>query len=201
MTARPFRVALLWGLAGLTLLFSLAAAPAAPTAPAAPAAPAVPEAMSPSWVIVPGQSVGPIRLGMSQAELRAAIGLPERTNFGPWEFLGGGFAIVFSSDRRAAAIVGGDTGAPGDFGGVGEPEPRHRGLVETFVARTRDGLGMGSTRAEIVQALGEPDADTTFKGGGEVLSYRIGIDLALAGGTVVHLTVRRPGGVALPLPH
>jgi hypothetical protein len=157
--------------------------------------------MSPSWVIVPGQAVGPIRLGMSQGELRAAIGLPERTNLGPWEFLGGGFAIVFSSDHRASAIVGGDTGDLDGAGDPGRPEPRQRGLVEAFVARTRDGLGMGSTRAEIVLALGEPDADTTFKGGGEVLSYRSGIDLALTGGTVVHLTVRRPGGVAPPPPH
>ena len=102
--------------------------------------------MGPSWVVVPGKAVGPIQIGMSQEQVRAA--------------------------------VAGDAGSP------------HGPLVKAFVARTPEGIGMGSTRAEVVKALGEPAADRRPPGGGEVLSYS-GLDLMLVEGAVAQLTVWR----------
>ena len=139
--------------------------------------------MNPSWVVVPGRAVGPIQIGMSQEQVRAAVGPAERTSLGGWEYLSGGYAILFAKDRRTVdAIAGGDVGYP------------HGALVKAFVARTREGIGMGSARAEVVKALGEPEADRTPLGA-EVLSYQ-GLELVLVDGAVVHLTVRRPRSIA-----
>jgi hypothetical protein len=136
-------------------------------------------AMNPSWLVVPGKAVGPIQLGMSQDEVRAAVGEPERTSLGGWEYLSGGYAVLLDKDRHTVdAILGGDMGYP------------HGELVKAFVARTREGIGMGSTRAEVVKAFGVPAVDSRPDGGGEVLSYP-GLDLALIEGSVVHLTVRK----------
>ncbi|HLX09430.1 MAG TPA: hypothetical protein VKY89_16375 [Thermoanaerobaculia bacterium] len=135
-------------------------------------------AMNPSWVVVPGKAVGPIQIGMSQEEVRAAVGEAERTSHGGWEYSSGGYAVLLDQDRHTVnAIVGGDVGYP------------HGALVKAFVARTREGIGMGSTRVEVVKALGVPDADRKPPGG-EVLSYP-GLELVLVDGAVAHLTVWR----------
>ena len=132
--------------------------------------------MNPGWIVVPGQSVGPLRLGMSEEEVRAAVGEPERTSFGPWEYLSGGFALCFNPARHTVnAILGG--GAEG-------------GLAKAFVARTAEGIGMGSTRAEIASALGEPELRRVYREGAEYLSYP-GLAVMLDGDAVVHLTVWR----------
>lgn len=149
-------------------------------APISPAAGGGRSAMSPSWIVVPGKAVGPLQIGMSQEEVRAAVGEAERTSLGAWEYLSGGYAVFFDTDRHTVdAIAGGDTGYP-------------RGaLVKAFVARTREGIGMGSTRAEVVKALGEPDNDRRLGNGTQELSYQ-GLELVLVEGSVVHVTVRRP---------
>jgi hypothetical protein len=135
-------------------------------------------AMDPSWVVVPGKAVGPIQLGMSQEEVRAVVGEAERQSLGGWEYLSGGYAVLLDRDRHTVnAIVGGDVGYP------------HGALVKAFVARTREGIGMGSTRVEVVKALGVPEADRRPPGG-EVLSYP-GLELVLVDGAVAHLAVRR----------
>ncbi len=142
-----------------------------------------PSVMNPSWVVVPGRAVGPIQIGMSQEQVRAAVGHAERTSLGGWEYLSGGYAILFAQDLRTVdAISGGDVGYP------------HGGLVKAFVARTREGIGMGSVRAEVVRALGEPEADRRPLGA-EVLSYP-GLELVLVAGAVAHLTVRGPRSIA-----
>src|SRR5476651_177822 len=70
-------------------------------------------AMNSSWVTVPGKAVGPIRIGMSQEEVRATVGEPERSSLGPWEYLSGGYALTFSSTRHTVnSILGGDVGYP-----------------------------------------------------------------------------------------
>lgn len=133
--------------------------------------------MDPSWVVVPGKAVGPIRIGMSQEQVRAAVGEAEQTSLGGWEYPAGGYAVLFDKDRHIVdAIVAGDAGSP------------HGPLVKAFVARTPEGIGMGSTRTEVLKALGEPTADKKPLGGGEVLSYQ-GLDLMLVDWAVAHLTV------------
>ncbi len=156
----------------------LALACAVGAAGARAAASGGPLAMSRAWVIVPGEAIGPIRLGMSRDEVRAAVGEPERTSLGGWEYLSGGYAVLFSTPRQTvSAILGGDAGYP------------HGELAKAFVARTREGIGMGSTRAEVIAALGEPAVATGVGAGGEVLSYR-GLVLMLVDGRVAHVTVR-----------
>jgi hypothetical protein len=140
-----------------------------------------PSKMSPSWVVVPGKSLGPIRLGMSEAEVIAAVGNPDRTKFGSWEYFGGGYSLSFDPDNRTvSAILGGGAGG---F------------LHARFLARTAEGIGMGSTRSEVTAALGRPetyrrDADSEF------MLYRAGLTLTLIRGVVVHVDVEpeRPYG-------
>lgn len=137
--------------------------------------------MDRSWVVVPGVAVGPVRIGMSQADVRAAVGEPERTSLGAWEYLSGGFAVTFSPSRHTVtAILGGNAGDP------------HGALVKAFVARTAEGIGMGSTRSAAVRSLGEPEADRIDQGG-EVLSYHhLGLELMLVADSVAHLSIWRP---------
>src|ERR1700726_2433501 len=136
------------------------------------------ERMESAWVIIPGYSVGPIQIGMSDKEVRAVIGEPERTSFGGWEYLSQGFAILFDRGHQTvAAILGGDTSTPDGA------------LSKLFVAKTREGIGMGSERAAVLRALGEP-RNRRLEGEGEFLEFP-GLEITLIRDRVCWLAVRR----------
>jgi hypothetical protein len=136
------------------------------------------ERMESAWVIIPGYSVGPIQIGMSDKEVRAVVGEPERTSFGGWEYLSQGFAILFDRGRQTvAAILGGDTSTP------------NGALSKLFVAKTRDGIGMGSERAAVLGALGEP-RNRRLEGEVEFLEFP-GLEVTLIRDRVCWLAVRR----------
>ena len=131
---------------------------------------------NPPLLVVPGQSVGNIFLGMTRSDVRGILG-PRRGDQAPWEYLTRGYALIFSDDG-VAAILGG-AGCPPDSA-----------LVDAFKGRTAEGLGMGSSRAQILAAFGEPQRDRR-SGDAEYLTYsRIGIEFSLWRGTVSHMTIR-----------
>lgn len=136
------------------------------------------ERMESAWVIIPGHSVGPIKIGMSDKEVRAVVGEPERTSSGSWEYMSQGFAILFDRDHQTVeAILGGDTSTPDS------------GLSKQFVAKTRDGIGMASERAAVLGALGEA-RNRRLEGKWEFLEFP-GLEIILIRDRVCWLAVRR----------
>lgn len=95
--------------------------------------------------IVPGQSVGPVALGMPRAEVEQALGPPQRVAFGAWEYPTLGLAIGFEKDRVSGISAGSGT--------CGDPE---RLLEKAFAGQFAEGVGMGATKREVFAVLGEP---------------------------------------------
>lgn len=121
-----------------------------------------------------GVGFGGLRIGMSRAEVEEWIGPAERTMGDGWEYLTCGFAVVFGSDGKIGALLAG-----------GHPE-----LNDLFTLRSEEGLGIGSTRQEVVGVFGEP---SEIRSDGQMLHYYPeGIVWTVTDGRVSHLTIRRP---------
>ena len=122
--------------------------------------------------IVPGQSLGPISLGMTEEQVTAALGQPDTTPTPQsWQYRDPDIAINFSktTPRTVAAI----------FAGGGPP-------LTNVPYRTPEGLGLGSTRDAVIKAWGAPDTETA-----ETLTYRSrGIVLMHKDGTITWLAIR-----------
>lgn len=128
----------------------------------------------------PGVGFGDLRVGSTQAEVEALLGPPESRQGDAWEYPTCGFALVFDRAGRAQRIFGGD-----GTGGGAE-------LAERFTARTEGGVGMGSSRQEVVAAFGEP-AEARAEADHEWLSYPgDGIQWLLRKGVVRHVTIHPP---------
>jgi hypothetical protein len=146
--------------------------------------------------IIPGISVGLIRIGMTDAELEAAVGKPEwipgKSSATVRHFPSRGFSVTLSggsggdtTPRRVTSVVcGGDTATPAA-----------RKLVDAFTLKTPDGIGMGSTQSDIERALGKPDDIGRPDPNDDWRSIKYldkGIEFALRDGKVVWLAVRAP---------
>jgi hypothetical protein len=130
-------------------------------------------------LIEPNAAVGPIRAGMSTQQLVAAIGEPTRRTANALIYPKLGLAVMPGADGTAQVVMCGDvTGLQGPF-------------VKAFRGKTSEGLGMESSREEIIKALGEPTETETFGGGQEALRYaNQGITFTLQRGKVHHMIVR-----------
>ncbi len=101
-------------------------------------------------VIEPGKNVGPVRLGMTEAEVRRSLGEPGGPEIGNTiQYVRPPLPIGVMFDQhpegRVIAILAGHACFP------------EMSLVRDFKARTSGGVGMGSSAAAIRAALGEPD--------------------------------------------
>ena len=133
-----------------------------------------------SHSIEPGSGLGGVRLGMTTEELRSQLGPPRQT-IGPDRngrsalAYPGGFTAVSDSNSLIVAVQAGTN----------------------FTGRTREGLGIGSSKADVIRVLGNPDkteensdtsADIEYTQRG--LRLKIGID-----GNVEHIIVRPKGSL------
>ncbi len=136
-------------------------------------------APSVSMKIIPGIGVGPIKFGMTMDEVKKTLGQPDPVAGKPLQYLSLGLSVIPSSkDGTVGAIMMGDTG-----GGQ---------LVERFKGVTTNGIGMKSTRQEIVAAFGQPESAKSTEDGLEDLGYDLGrTRFVLRGGRVVHITLRQ----------
>lgn len=131
-------------------------------------------------VIIPGQGVGKLQFGMNQAELEAILGKPERTTYGPSEYMSKGMAVMEGRDTAVGALLFGDANNP--------TSP----LVEACKFRTDKGIGMGSTFADLEAAYGKPSS-VKENAGRETLKYSdLGATFSLSGGKVFHMMFRKP---------
>ena len=83
---RPSRI-----LAWVTLILGSILTTSAPTAVLEAEEPT--DSRTASWIIIPGQAVGPVRFGMSRGEVEAAIGAPDNTEIG-WNYRSDAFSVV-----------------------------------------------------------------------------------------------------------
>lgn len=134
------------------------------------------------FVIEPNVAVGPIRAGMSTNEVIAALGEPQRRTANSLVYPKLGLAVMPGEDGTAQVVMCGDvTGISGPF-------------VKAFKGKTGDGIGMESSREEVVKAFGEPSQVDTFPGGQQSMQYaEQGITFTLQRGKVHHMIVRLRG--------
>ena len=133
-------------------------------------------------LIEPHVSVGKVRAGMSMKQIIADLGEPQRRTSSALEYANLGLAVVHDTNGVVQAVMCGDvTGIRGPY-------------VKAFTGRTKEGIGMNSTRDEAVRAFGEPTSSERIAGGLESLKYiPLGISLTLEGGKVHHMIVMLAG--------
>ena len=127
-------------------------------------------------LMVPGDTVGPVRLGMTRQQVTAALGEPYSIEAGgrTWQYRDPGIAILWGRDEPptvGAVLAGG-----------------HEKL-SNVPFRTAEGIGLGSTADELRAAWGQPDAGSS----GETMNYGSrGMQFMLRDGRVVWFAVRKP---------
>jgi hypothetical protein len=130
-------------------------------------------------LIEPKAAVGKIRAGMRVQQVVSELGEPARRTANALEYPALGLAVMPGPDGQIQVVMCGDvTGLNGPF-------------VAAFTGRTKEGIGMKSTRAEIVKAYGEPEKNEKMRLGLESMTYpSLGITFTLENGQVHHMIVR-----------
>lgn len=129
------------------------------------------------FLIVPGQSVGEIHKGMTTNEVETVLGKPDK-----WQ----GKIMVYDQ-KLGFSVVQSRDGAAAVF--CGDTMLKYPG-VKKFAGRTKEGIGMESSREEVVQAFGQPTSAKPWGIGQEQLEYRTqGLTFVLESGKVINLTV------------
>jgi hypothetical protein len=119
-------------------------------------------------VIEPGVAIGAVHSGMTLPQVVAKLGQPDQTNDS---------ALIYSHWGLQVA--------PGKGGVV------HRVTVaQPFAGRTKEGIGLGSGRAEVIRAYGEPTVAKPGTSGYEFLRYsKLGLVFQLHDGKADMMSV------------
>jgi hypothetical protein len=128
-------------------------------------------------LIVPGVSVGKVRKGMTTNEVETVLGKPEK-----WQ----GKIMVY--DGKLGMSVGQTkNGAMMVFCGS---SMLHYAGVKKFRCRTKEGIGMESSRADIIKAFGKPSAEPQTNPGQTQLEYAsLGLTFTLESDKVINILV------------
>ena len=125
---------------------------------------------SESTAIEPGVSVGSVHSGMTIEQVISQLGPPDNTNRSHLEYRHLGLNVVPAQGGTVEKVI------------IGHP----------FAGRTKEGIGIGSSRADVIQAYGTPVDDTpeSQTQGDEVMWYgRLGLIFQLHNGKVDLLQV------------
>jgi hypothetical protein len=104
--------------------------------------------------ILPGIGLGKVRFGMSFSEVRKKLGPPDRKTGGIYEYTSLGFAVMPGPKGRVAALMCGDGTCRTDAG---------FSLADVFKGVTNEGIKMGSTTEQVVEAYGVPNKKDSSK--------------------------------------
>ena len=136
----------------------------------------------PPMVIEPNIAVGGIRAGMRTNDVIKLLGKPERSTANAIEYTRLGFAVMPSPDGIVQVVM------CGDVTGLNGP------LVKAFTGRTKDGIGLGSRREELLKVYGEPTTAEKLTGNTESLRYdNLGMTFTLQSGKIYHIIIRLRG--------
>ena len=136
-------------------------------------------------LITPGVSVGKVKAGMSEDEVAAVLGQPEKMQGNVMIYDAHfGFSVVCNRKKIVGDVFCGDAALanPG---------------VKKFKGRTKEGIGMESSRADLIKALGEPTSAKPWDAARqqEQLEFKpLGLSFVLEQGKVIHIIVnlRKP---------
>ncbi len=139
----------------------------------------------PSELIVPGQSVGKVHDGMTINQVIEKLGEPDKRSAYILEYTRFGFAVIANRNELVRAVWCGDSsGLP------------NSSLVKAFTARTKEGIGMDSSKADIVRVYGEttksippPPGQQNLPGRESLVYSKLGLTFSLADGKVHHIIV------------
>src|SRR5260221_5484349 len=137
---------------------------------------------TPPLTIEPNVAVGFIKAGMRIQDVVAQLGEPERRTANALEYTHLGFAVMPGPDSIVQVVM------CGDVTGINGP------LVKAFTGRTKEGIGLSSTREDLLNAYGEPSSTEKLRGGMESIRYNsLGMTFTLEGGKVYHMIIRLQG--------
>ncbi|HWV99252.1 MAG TPA: hypothetical protein VNZ64_06105 [Candidatus Acidoferrum sp.] len=138
-----------------------------------------PDGTNAAMLIEPNLTVGKIHAGMTKEQVIAELGQPGRQTANALEYPRLGLAVMPSPDGVVHVVMCGDvTGLNGPF-------------VKAFTGRTKEGVGMTSSRDEVLKAYGEPTGDEKMRFGLESMNYpSLGFTFTLEAGKVHHIIVR-----------
>jgi hypothetical protein len=106
--------------------------------------------------------LGPVQFGMSKEQVIALLGEPDRSE-------AGGMALYYLKSKGLQVLIDPQRGVRVIDCWSKDYPNAPSGLI-TFAGKTKDGIGMGATREQIVAAYGEPDR-TDVRAPFETLRY------------------------------
>jgi len=162
---------------GLAVLLTVSATTALLSGRGAKAdAPAAPQECS--ALIVPGKSIGKVHKGMTTNEVEAALGKPER-----WQ----GKVMIYDKALGMSVLVHPKTGVSVVF--CGDEMLTYPGF-KTFKGRTKDGVGMESSRDDVIAKFGFPTKVEATDIDRERMEYKpLGLTFTLESDKVIGLIV------------
>ena len=113
------------------------------------------EAQADELIIEPLVGIGPAKFGMSKEDVVKFLGQPDK-------ILADGAKLQYVSSRGLSFTVDPEHGLQ-EIGCWSEGMLPSR--VTTFAGRTKEGIGIGASKEEIVAAYGQPDRTSTGSGG------------------------------------
>lgn len=135
--------------------------------------------------VTPGVGLGPVKFGMTKAEVIKHLGQPEKEE-------GRGTSLGYPSQGFAIGVHPRLGVYMFAFFTRGTTRPFTRPRVNDFAGKTPEGIGMGSSEAQIVAAYGKPDT-REVKGRQTDLSYnRFRLHYILLSDRLVQFTMMAP---------
>ena len=132
----------------------------------------------PPPLIVPLKSVGPVRADMTTPQVIAILGEPDKRTGNFLHYVRYGFSVISHPGKETirAVFCGNNWG-------------QENALTRAFKGRTSAGIGMGSTRSEVIAALGEPSEIRPGNNNETLVYQQLDMTFTLARGKVVYLVV------------
>jgi len=144
------------------------------------AKPSVQDAQEEPVLIVPKMSVGKVVRGMTTNEVEAVLGKPDK-----WV----GKMMVYDK-RYGMSVAQSSNGVAAIL--CGDSMLKYPG-VANFKGRTKEGIGMKSSQADVTKAFGKPTGVGRSKNGGvqqeSMLYQELGMSFTLEEGKVIHILV------------
>jgi hypothetical protein len=135
-------------------------------------------ASSDSMVIEPRVCVGKVRTNMTVEQVIAELGEPDNKTGHVLNYIRFGYSVVPTKDGLVKFVF------------CGDPATIDSPLVKAFAARTREGIGMTSSRAEVIKTYGPPTETELPPTGHEILRYKpLGLAFTLQDQKVHYISV------------